>query len=137
MEKHVKHGNAVHLGLCKGCDLSTGCSYPRDPGRPVLQCLELEERDVSRLAAVLGGRPLAARPVAARQSTEAQAARPGGRFTLGVSVETEGPRPERGLCADCELRASCTFPGSPGAARQGTEANAARPGGVWNCEEFR
>ena len=49
MEKHAERRSASHLGLCLACERQGTCTYPRDPGRPVLQCLEFEELSVAEL----------------------------------------------------------------------------------------
>jgi hypothetical protein len=103
MERNVERRSAVSLGLCQTCDSLAACTYPRAPRHPVFQCLEFEERSVVETAA----------PV-----------RKNGRHNaLGLSIGDEAERREHGLCADCELRGSCTYP--------------RLPGGVWFCEEFR
>ena len=104
MEKHAERRSASHLGLCLACERQGTCTYPRDPGRPVLQCLEFEELSVAELEGA----------IALRQT---------GNRWLGLSLRVEPERFEPGLCADCEMRASCTYP--------------RHPGGVWFCEEFR
>ena len=75
-------------GICTGCRHAQGCTYPRHPGQPVLQCEEFEEvaREMEE--------PIEA-PRTMREATPAEAAAPG---TL------------MGLCRNCENRLTCTYP---------------------------
>ncbi len=109
MERFADIRRAAHPGLCLTCDNQKGCLYPRMRQRPVLQCLEYEELSEGD----------------AEHTPAPQERGPRGRAhkTLGISLSAEPRRTEPGLCADCELRATCTYP--------------RLPGGVWFCEEFR
>lgn len=98
----MKKPGAYFLGLCGTCDNQATCTYPKVPRRPVMQCLEYEE--------------LAETAPPRRAPARSQRAQP------GVDERSTGVRTGRGLCPDCELRETCTFP--------------RLPGGVWFCEEF-
>lgn len=83
-------------GLCVTCRNAETCTFPRDPQRPVMQCEEFEGL-TSRVIPF---------PI--------EAVRP-------VTEETE-VSPLRGLCRNCDQRATCTYH---------------KPaGGVWHCEEY-
>jgi hypothetical protein len=81
---------ATYRGLCSTCKHSSGCTYPRDPNRPVVQCEEFEgilkaSEEVSR------------------------------KYTKFIGVEepkayNEEPTQLKGLCKLCEKRATCTYP---------------------------
>jgi hypothetical protein len=79
-------------GLCSGCRNAPTCVFPRDPGKPLLQCEEFE------------GFPSAPPPPASIEITPACGARAGPRTK----------RKYKGLCRDCENRRTCTFPKSEG-----------------------
>ncbi|HVP35369.1 MAG TPA: hypothetical protein VMT04_00100 [Terriglobales bacterium] len=89
-----------YTGLCLTCQNASTCIYPRSSDRPVLQCEEfdcyeapMERTTVDRILAI---------------------ARNGAR--------SEKESDLKGLCVNCENRATCTF--------QKPEA------GVWRCEEY-
>jgi hypothetical protein len=89
-------------GLCATCEHAPTCMYAREPERPVLECEEF-----------------------ACFETEADSTAPR-RISLAVHVPAEDQGDEltaKGLCGNCENRATCTF---------------VKPeGGVWQCEEYR
>jgi len=89
-----------YTGLCLTCQNASSCMYPRNSDQPVLQCEEfdcyevpMERTTVDRILAV---------------------ARNGSRSDKTSNL--------KGLCVNCENRATCTFP-KPEA-------------GVWRCEEY-
>jgi hypothetical protein len=79
-------------GLCSGCKKAQECVFPRDPGKPVLECGEFE------------GFPSA--PSSFPKANIHPADSPEGQ--AGEKVEFKG------LCKDCENRKTCTFPKSEG-----------------------
>ena len=102
-EGHREAGPAVALrGLCTTCEHAPYCTYPRDPARPVQQCEEFDDGTEVRFEAA--GR------------IEVQ------RVRRAVEPEGQGS-PFWGLCTNCDLRETCTYPRSQG--------------GVWHCEEYR
>jgi hypothetical protein len=89
----------AYKGLCEACAIAPQCTFPRDPVKKVVHCEEfvgIVKPDI-RLA-----------PPAARAWPRPAPAPP----RAGL----------RGLCADCALRETCTYP---------------KPeSGVWRCEEY-
>lgn len=90
-------------GLCKNCSQALECRFQRDSRRPVLHCEEY---------AVLGA--------PATQSIESITRQLGLTSDDGLGGGTQGDY--RGLCQDCAVRFTCTYPRAPG--------------GVWHCEEY-
>ena len=91
-------------GLCSCCIGAATCTYPKTPGRPILECEEFD----GILAPPLGLVP----PRSVAPLNPARQASPRGSDF----------KEYRGLCSNCELRATCTYP---------------KPeGGVWHCEEY-
>ena len=76
-------------GLCPDCHNASGCTFPREPGRPVWQCEEFT-----------GG---GLQPE--RHSCEGTAP---ARTGL-IAEERDGESPA-GLCGNCDNRKSCSFP---------------------------
>ena len=96
--------NVEPHGLCSTCRNACGCTYLQRARSPVLQCEEFDGYEPPRRAA--GGRA---------------AATAGPHF--GSDTREGYSSGYKGLCSDCEDRASCIFP---------------KPeGGVWHCEEYR
>jgi hypothetical protein len=95
MEMHAVRKSASSPGLCLACERQGTCMYPRNPARPVMQCLEYEELSVAEP----GG-----------------TAEPWGNGSgrLGIRLRVEPERLEPGLCSDCEMREGCTYPRLPG-----------------------
>lgn len=99
----IEQGPELELdpGLCSTCIHASRCTLRSDRSRPVYDCEEF--------------------------STGPSAERPG---RLRIVREPDGPPNDgaeieglRGLCVNCDNRATCTLP---------------RPaGGVWHCEEYR
>ncbi len=88
------------LGLCKYCLLASECVFPREKGRPIHFCDEFE-----------GGGP--------KETSSPEASV---RETRGTESPEELEEELIGLCRNCALRHTCTFP---------------KPeGGVWHCEEY-
>jgi hypothetical protein len=88
-----------YKGLCSTCTHARHCTYPRDPQRTVIHCDEFE--GVQAVSAKL-------------TLCKMQPAR-GGAVPEAVEY--------RGLCRNCDNRATCTYP---------------RPEwGVWQCEEYQ
>jgi hypothetical protein len=91
-----------YTGLCLTCQNASTCIYPRNLDQPVLQCEEfdcyetpMERTTVDRILAI------------ARN---------------GAGSGSENLVELKGLCVNCENRATCTFP---------------KPEtGVWRCEEY-
>ncbi|MBI2893958.1 MAG: hypothetical protein HYY06_10430 [Deltaproteobacteria bacterium] len=90
-------GRPVPGGLCSTCAVVGTCAHVVTAKKDVLFCEEFE--------ASPSPRP----PEAAVMAVAATASETGIRAL--------------GLCRNCELRASCTLPGSDA--------------GVWHCEEYR
>jgi hypothetical protein len=91
-------------GLCGNCGYASKCSFQRDFRRPVLHCEEYE---------VLGAPPT-------------QPRMDGITPQLGLTPEDDPGGGNlgdcRGLCQDCAVRSTCTYPRAPG--------------GVWHCAEY-
>ena len=94
-------------GLCLSCAYASGCTYPRDPERPILQCDECDAGDFHTLTVCPEPFP-----------TEIVTLLPA--RSLSVQQKTESVK---GLCGLCEDRSTCTYPKPEG--------------GVWHCEEYR
>ena len=108
-------------GLCSTCRHAPGCTYQRDPKRPVFNCeeFEIEVGEPVKLSGrdvvSSGPSPGAGSPGASARPTDSPA-------PTSAGDEDEFAR-YKGLCGNCEDRRSCTFP---------------KPeGGVWHCEEYR
>jgi len=85
-----------YRGLCVACIYNQTCTFPRNESLPILQCEEFE--------------------VKTGQSGKT-------RNRAKNADRAEDPNKKEGICAVCEERKSCTF---PGARRQ-----------VLFCDEFR
>ena len=92
-------------GLCSCCKFFETCTYPKDPSQPVLQCDEFQ------------GIESPSPPCLTTVSSSVRDIRP------PPSPAEQEVRTLRGLCSNCELRDTCTYP---------------KPeGGVWHCEEYQ
>jgi hypothetical protein len=74
------------IGLCSCCKSFQTCTFPRDPGRPTLQCEEFDGIIPSHLKMVSRGKTVDA-----------------------FSAKNEF-NSYRGLCGLCESRKNCTYP---------------------------
>ncbi len=81
-----------YSGLCSSCKTASGCTYPRDLKRPVLQCEEFEGDEPHILKATVEKILPKANP----------------KFVPRNEKRNLGKYP--GLCSICEDRKSCTFP---------------------------
>jgi hypothetical protein len=79
-------------GLCSGCKNAPGCVFPREPGKPVMECGEFE------------GFPSAA-PSFPKDDAPPEE---------GAKGQVRGKVKLKGLCKDCENHRTCTFPKSEG-----------------------
>jgi hypothetical protein len=94
-----------YLGLCSYCKSAQNCTFVRDPNRPVYQCEEFDEITY----------------VSIRVPNQKNISL--NNFSKNPSIIEDSFHSYKGLCSNCEERATCTFP---------------KPeGGVWHCEEFR
>ncbi len=92
----------TQTGLCTTCVSAETCTFPRPSDRPVVFC---EEFDGNLRNGHIENPDVA---------------------TLLAHVETKSrarSKTLKGLCSNCELHASCTFPKVEG--------------GIWHCEEYR
>ena len=95
-------------GLCSSCSNTVTCTYPRDPGRSVVQCDEFEGSLKSPFKTT--GTPF----------FMADLPSPSQRISHFRGKTQNG---NKGLCRLCEARSTCSYP---------------KPeGGVWHCEEYR
>lgn len=94
-----------YLGLCSYCNSAPRCTFTRDPNRPVCECDEF------------GGFTYASVGIPNQKNVSL-------KHLARNPLTSEDPSQHyRGLCSDCEERATCVYP---------------KPeGGVWRCEEFR
>ena len=91
-------------GLCSACRNAPTCTFPRDSNRPILQCEEFEGDTASQKTLSITGASI-------RWQEEEREGR-----NRANEVEYKG------LCRNCELRDTCTYP---------------KPDcGVWFCEEY-
>ncbi len=89
-------------GLCANCQYASECTFPRLPERPVRHCEEFKGIESGE----------------GRHSAE-------GSYLLrsGFDSEEIDYRRKMGLCFNCAIRRTCSYP---------------KPeGGVWHCEEYR
>lgn len=98
---------SARRGLCSTCKNDPTCTYPRDSGRPVMQCEEFE------------GELLRPPETAGRNSSPSHNL----GFRLPSSSEGKHSNKYLGLCRICDDRETCTFP--------------KLEGGVWHCDEYR
>jgi hypothetical protein len=90
-------------GLCVTCNHAPTCTYAAGAQQPTMLCELFDD--------------FVATPPAAAMSPAVQAARD------DADPGSPAARPSKGLCANCDLSASCALP---------------RPeSGVWHCEEYR
>lgn len=94
-----------YLGLCSYCKSAPNCTFVRDPNRPVCQCEEFDEMTYAYV-----GIP--------KQKDISL------KYLSKNPLTSEDPfHHYKGLCINCEERATCIYP---------------KPeGGVWHCDEFR
>ena len=82
-------GSKMFPGLCLSCMNASGCTFPREPGRPIWQCEEF----------------IGFEPHLERNSCE------GGFPTrTGLIREEKDGEGWIGLCTNCENRKTCKFP---------------------------
>jgi len=81
----------IARGLCATCDRAGVCTFPNRNGHAVLHCLEFEE---------------------ASMEGESPAPR-AWRMTVATGIGEVKPSPAGGLCATCDLKATCTYPRGP------------------------
>jgi hypothetical protein len=94
-----------YLGLCSYCKSASNCTFTRDPNRPVCECEEFDQFTYA--------------PVGIPNQKNISLK----HFPQNPSTREDPFHHYRGLCSDCEERATCAYP---------------KPeGGVWHCEEFR
>jgi hypothetical protein len=79
-------------GLCSTCILASTCTFPRDPGRPVLHCDEFCGDD------------------APPTSTCPDVITPGPGTETNAITEESGECKYTGLCSCCDRRDTCTYP---------------------------
>ncbi len=81
-----------HAGLCSCCNGASTCTYPKIPGRSILECEEFD----GILPDPTGG-------------VDVKNVSPLSLVDPSISSET-GPHEYRGLCSNCEERTTCTYP---------------------------
>ena len=102
-DKVTASHSAKSLGLCDNCSQAEKCSFKRDSQRPVLHCEEY---------AVLGAPP----------TQRVERITPQLELTPDDGLGGGNLGDYRGLCEDCAVRFTCTYPRAPG--------------GVWHCAEY-
>lgn len=94
IEKKIRHRGSRKIkfrGLCTTCVKASTCTFPRDPGQPVLQCDEFE------------GYPETSKGAVAFEHVQ--------KATFKVRQEVVSEEVKyRGLCKICDKRETCTFP---------------------------
>ncbi len=81
----LEREEGLYGGLCATCVNASGCTFPRDPGRPILFCDEFE------VPWKIPTRP----------------------FTLVIStpeLEDSETTELKGLCRQCAIRITCRYP---------------------------
>ena len=81
-----------YLGLCSCCSYAPDCTYPRESGRPVLQCDEFD-----------GISPPLNKMMKRMEKPSVN------RFS-GPIPDAQRPSILRGLCAYCDRLNTCTYP---------------------------
>lgn len=89
-EKNAVSSIRAQCGLCSTCRKAPSCTYPRDYGRPVVQCEEFEGHVMSP-----------------RKAT-GNANLPSNSLELRSSAGEEYSCQYLGLCRICEIRDTCT-----------------------------
>jgi hypothetical protein len=84
--------DVTYCGLCSTCIFASTCTYPRDPGRPVLHCDEFCGND------------------APPTSTCPDGITPGPGSKAQTKPEETDECEYIGLCSCCEKRDTCTYP---------------------------
>ena len=104
-EEKLSFDKKRYLGLCSYCKLELNCIFIRDPNRPVCECEEFEE--ITYVSIQVPNQ----KNISSINSSKNPSAR-------------EDSLPSyKGLCSNCEERATCVYP---------------KPeGGVWRCDEYR
>jgi hypothetical protein len=101
MEKNFSFDKKRYLGLCSYCKSELNCMFIRDPKRPIFECEEFEEITY----------------VSIRVPDQKNIS------SKNPSTREDSPHSYKGLCINCEERATCLYP---------------KPeGGVWRCDEYR
>lgn len=104
-EKHSSLDKKRYLGLCSYCKSESVCTFIRDPNRPVYECDEFEEIHYVSL------RVSNQKKISPIHSSK------------NLPSPQDPPSSYKGLCMNCEQKASCIYP---------------KPeGGVWHCEEYQ
>ncbi len=91
IKKKIPTDPKNYSGLCSCCGCAPACTYPREPGRQVLQCEEFDGISF---------------PLKQMQSVEKSSV----SFSSGPPVEVQSRSTLRGLCAYCEKLDACTYP---------------------------
>jgi hypothetical protein len=103
MESRMRTTTKKNVGLCATCASAATCTFPKESGRPVVFC---EEFDGCQRNGAVENPDISAVPDTAEDKPRAVRS-----------------RELKGLCANCEIRETCTFPKAEG--------------GIWHCEEYR
>ncbi len=91
-KKQTVPDSKIYMGLCSCCRFSSGCTFPRDSVRPVLQCEEFD--GISKPENI----------------TMKWVERPHTPRISGPPLSPQHQSPLRGLCADCDGRNTCVYP---------------------------
>ena len=88
----ISNGVKNYLGLCSCCSCAPACTYPRNSGRPVLQCEEFDgiSPPQNKMMKLFG--------------------KPSVNCLSGLMHDTQSPGILRGLCAYCDALNTCTYP---------------------------
>ena len=104
-EENLSFDKKRYLGLCSYCKSELNCMFIRDPKRPIFECEEFEEITYVSIQV----------PKQTHISLANASKNPPAREDPLSSY--------KGLCSNCEERATCVYP---------------KPeGGVWRCDEYR
>ena len=88
-EEKIMSGNRVYAGLCLTCQNAPGCTFPRDPAKPVWQCEEF---------------------VGEEKAPERRSVEGYGPSRTGMTEAEKETGCWIGLCKNCANRETCTFP---------------------------
>ncbi len=79
-------------GLCVSCRNDPTCIFPREAGRPILQCDLFEGFPVAPVMSMRQNLP------------------PMNDTWIGSNAEDRGPSKYLGLCSNCKVRRTCIYP---------------------------
>lgn len=88
----ISNGVKNYLGLCSCCSCAPACTFPREPGRPILECDEFDgiSSPQNKMMKLLE--------------------KPSVNCLSGLMPDAQSPGILRGLCGYCDGLNTCTYP---------------------------